>query len=112
MSRHQKLATLLKKEIADLLRKRVNDRRIGFVTLTEIEISKDFAHAWIYYSSLGSEKEKEDSKKGLQSATAFLHSELCKILPHQNIPKLHFKYDDSLEKGFNLLQRMKEIQEE
>jgi len=109
MSRHHKLAALLKKEIADLLLKRINDKRIGFITLTDIEISKDYAHAWVYYSMMGSEEDRYTTKKGLQSATPFIHSELCKALTHQNIPKLHFKYDDSLEKGFNILQKMKEL---
>jgi ribosome-binding factor A len=109
MSRHQKLAALLKKEIADLLRIRINDSRIGFITLTEIDISKDYAHAWVYYSIIGSEEDQYTTKKGLQSATPFLHRELCKRLTHQNIPKLHFKYDDSLEKGFNIIQKMKEL---
>ncbi len=109
MSRHQKLASLLKQEIATILRVRINDDRIGFITLTEITISKDFGHAWVRYSLIGGDADREKTKKGLQSATPFIHNALCKLLTHQNIPRLHFKYDESLEKGFNIIEKMKEF---
>ena len=109
MSRQKKLSSLLKNEISNLLLKKINDSRIGFISITEIKISSDLRKAWIYYSQIGSNEKKQETKKGLSSATKFIHSELSKSIRYMAIPKIHFRFDDSLEKGVNLINKINQL---
>ena len=74
-----------------------------------IKLSNDLAHAWVYYSQIGNDKEKERTKKGLASATKFIHAELSKLIRYMSIPKIHFRFDESLEKGVHLIKKIDEI---
>ena len=109
MSRQKKISSLLKTEISSLLIKKINDDRIGFISITGIKLSNDLAHAWVYYSQIGNDKEKERTKKGLASATKFIHAELSKLIRYMSIPKIHFRFDESLEKGVHLIKKIDEI---
>ena len=110
MARLDRVSSLLKQEIARILRQRVNDSRIGFISITEIKLSKDLAHAWIYYSQLGNDIEKNKTKKGLYSATKFIEQELYKVdFNLKTLPKLHFKFDPSLERGVELVNKINDL---
>lgn len=109
MSRQDRISSLLKAELSKLIHQKINDSRIGFISITEVIISKDNQHAWVYYSQIGNDKQKEQTKKGLASATKFLHSELSKIIRYMALPKLHFRFDDSLEKGVDLVNKINEL---
>lgn len=101
-----RIASLIQAEIAQILRRKVNDKRIGMISITSVEISKDLAHAWIYYSELGGKEKFEETKKGLQSATKFIKGEVGKVLETQRVPNLHFVYDDRLEKTAALIEKI------
>lgn len=104
MARVDRMASLLRQEIATILQKKISDSRIGFVSIIDVELSKDLSIATVYYSQLGSVKDKEKTKKGLFSASKYIHYELGKRLNYlQTIPKLVFKYDDGIERGSNTL---------
>lgn len=109
MSRQKKISSLLKTEISALLLKKINDSRIGFISITEVKISSDFRQAWVYYSQIGSESQKAETKKGLSSATKFIHSELSKKIRYMAVPKIHFRFDDSLEKGVDIVNKINEL---
>ncbi len=109
MSRQERISSLLKTEISRLLHQKINDSRIGFISIVDVKISKDNAHAWVYYSQIGSDEDKERTKKGLSSATKFLHAELSKLIRYMALPKLHFRFDDSLEKGSDLIQKINQL---
>ena len=66
MSRVEKVASLLKKEIALIIQRTLNDKRIGFISITDVKVSKDLHHAKVKYSQLGGDK--EETKRGLSSA--------------------------------------------
>ncbi len=106
MSRTERVASLLKKEIADILHRKINDIRIGFITITSIKISPDLTHAWVYYSQIGSEEQKQITKKGLASATKFIKLEIGKVLTTQVVPNIHFQYDDTLERAQKLIEKI------
>jgi ribosome-binding factor A len=108
-ARVERIASLIKREIADILRKRANDTRIGFITLTKVTVTKDLSQAFVYYSEIGSEEAKKKTKLGLQSSTKFIKGEVGKALHTKTVPELHFKYDDSLEKAAQLIDRINEI---
>mgnify|MGYP001310015281 CR=1 FL=1 len=109
MKRIKKLESLLKNEISSILSKKINDSRIGFISITYIKISSDCKHAWVYYSQIGSDTEKDACKKGLSSATKFIHSEISKSIRYMAIPKIHFRFDNSIERGVSLIQQMNDL---
>jgi ribosome-binding factor A len=109
MVRVDRLASVLRVEISSLLSKKINDSRIGFISILGIKVSKDMTQATVFYSQLGSEEDKHKTKKGLQSATPFIQSELYKIIKTQTVPKIHFRFDPSLEQGTDLVNKINEL---
>lgn len=109
MVRVDRLASVLRSEISSILSKKINDSRIGFISIIEIKISKDLTQAWVYYSQLGSDEDKKKTKKGLQSATPFIQSELVRSLPMQTVPRVHFRFDPSLERGVDIINKINEL---
>ena len=113
MSRLDRVAALLRNEVASILQHKVDDRRVGFISVLGVKVSKDLEDAWIYYSQIGDEDAKQETKRRLYQATPFVYAELCKAIPHmKRIPKIHFKFDDSLEKGVQLINRINQLDEE
>ena len=77
MSRLFKVASLLKKEISAILLTRINNNKIGFITILSVDVSKDFSVAKVFYSQIGSDQEIQETKKALSSASKFIYFELC-----------------------------------
>ena len=109
MVRVNRLASVLRSEISSILSKKINDSRIGFISITEIDVSKDMTQATVYYSQLGSEGDKLKTKKGLQSATPFIQSELFSVIKTQTVPKIHFRFDPSVERGVDLVNKLNNL---
>lgn len=80
----------------------VQDPRIGFVTVTGVEVSREFDTAKVYVSILGTEEERKETLKGLRSAAPFLQSRIGKAMRLRRIPLLRFLYDDSLDRGLRV----------
>ena len=109
-TRQEKIEELLKVEISDIIRRELKDPRLGFITITDAEITKDLRHAKIYLSVLGDEKAKEESLAVLQRAAGFIRGEFGRRAFLKVIPELTFKIDTSVEQGariFELLQQAK-----
>lgn len=101
-SRPRRVAEQIQRELADLLRLEVKDPRVGMVTVTDVEVSNDYAHAKVYFSLLGDESRVQEALKGLQSAAGFLRSEVAKRIKLRVMPQLHFVHDTSIERGMRL----------
>ena len=91
--RSQRVQELIHGEISKLIQHGLKDPRIGFVTVTRIELSDDLKNARVYVSIMGSEEERESSIEGLNSAKGYLRSCLGKNLYLKRVPELHFKLD-------------------
>ena len=78
--RAQRVAEQIKKELADLFQKEVKDPRIGFATVTSVEVSGDLQQATVYISILGDEAQKQETMVGLEKAKGFIRSEIGKRL--------------------------------
>lgn len=111
-NRQQRLGELLKKEISDLVLREIKDPRIGFVSVTLVEVTADLRHASVYVSVLGSEKERQGTLAGLRSATGFIKRELGRRLRLKYIPDVTFKYDKSLEEGARILALIDQVVQE
>lgn len=109
--RAHKVADLIRDEISAMLLKELKDPRIGFVTITQVEIGPDLRQARVLYSVVGSEAEQESSREGLASATRFIRARLGRRLCLRRVPELFFKYDSSLTTGARLASLIKELEE-
>jgi len=110
--RKDRVGDLLHHEISQLLMKGIKDPRIGFVTITGVEVSDDLKEAKVYYSVIGTDEDKKAAKEGLKSSTGFIRNTLRKILTLKNIPNLHFRFDSSLEYGDKIERLLKQVKAE
>jgi len=93
--RSQRIQELLLEEISKLIQNGLKDPRIGFVTITQVNVSDNLKHANIFVSVMGAEQEKEDTMDALRSAKGFIRNTLGKNLYLRYIPDLDFKRDDT-----------------
>lgn len=100
-SRSQRVGEQIRRELADLLQFEVKDPRVGKVTLTEVEVTGDLAHAKIYFVT---QDDAEAATAALGKAAGFLRSQLSRRLLLRSVPQLHFVYDVSLDRGMHLSQ--------
>ena len=101
--RPQKVADLIQRELADLLRREVRDPRVGMVTLTAVDVSPDLSYAKVFFTILEKEKQSETTD-ALQRAAGFLRSQLARRMKMYTTPELRFAYDESVERGGHLSQ--------
>jgi len=99
--RPQKVADLIQRELADLLRREVRDPHVGMVTLTSVDVSPDLSHAKVFFTLLNLEK-KDETARALQRAAGFLRSQLAHRIKLYTTPELRFAYDESVERGDRL----------
>jgi ribosome-binding factor A len=97
--RANRIAEQMKKEMGDIISMKIKDPRVGFVTVTDVEVTGDLQQATIYISVLGSEKEKQDSLLGLTKAKGFIRSEIGKRIRLRKTPELIFEFDEALAYG-------------
>lgn len=104
-SRSHRVAEQMRRELADLLQFEVKDPRIGMVTVTEVEVTGDMAHAKIFYSAA---KASDAVQKGLEKSAGFLRTRLAKRMLLRTVPQLHFVYDASIDNGMKMTQLINE----
>ena len=96
-SRIQRLQGQFREEIAAICQREIKDPRMGFVTITGVELSKDLSHAKVYFSCLGSDTERQHSEQALERSAGYIHELLRKRLRLKMIPRLRFLYDHSID---------------
>jgi len=99
-ARQARLADQIQRELAELVRLEVRDPRVGLVTFTGVELSRDGSHAKVFFTVLGADA--ENAREGLQRTAGFLRSGLAHRLSTRTVPELHFEYDESVERGVRL----------
>lgn len=112
MTRPSRIGELLRDEISKILREKVSDPRIGFVSVTEVKLSPDLMSARVYVSIYGTEKDKKDSMAGLSSARKFIQGEISRSLNLRYTPNITFVLDKSIERGSWLLVVMGKLERE
>jgi ribosome-binding factor A len=103
VSRPERLAKIIKQEVSEIIHEQVSDPRIGFISVTDVDLSPDLENCRIFISVLGNEQSKQDSMQGLESATRFIRGKLGDRVEFREVPKIAFVRDDSLEKGSKVL---------
>lgn len=103
--RGERVAEQIRRDLVELLRQ-VKDPRLAqllpLVTLTDVEVTPDYAHAKVFYTSLAAPEHGPDIARGLAHAAGFLRRELGRRLHIHHIPTLHFVFDASVERGARL----------
>ncbi|MCG8402387.1 MAG: 30S ribosome-binding factor RbfA [Firmicutes bacterium] len=107
--RPERLAEAIKKEISEMLRAELKDPRVGFATVTGVEVSGDLKYAKVYVSVLGSKEERDSSMAGLKKAQGFIRTELGRRIRVRYIPELTFKLDESLDHGTRVMKLLNEV---
>src|SRR6266704_5642647 len=110
--RQEKLGELIAVELSDLMRTRLKDPRVGFASITHVEVSGDFRHAKVFVSVMGSPEEQEGTMIGLKHAAGFLRHELASRLVLRFMPELVFKLDMSIEQGSHVLELIRQMEQE
>ncbi|HQN65128.1 MAG TPA: 30S ribosome-binding factor RbfA [Methylophilus sp.] len=95
-SRSNRIAEQIRRELADLLQFEVKDPRIGLVTITDVEVAGDMAHAKVFYVT---DHYSDATQKGLEKSAGFLRTQLARRMMLRTIPQLHFSYDQSIDNG-------------
>ncbi|MBA2627355.1 MAG: 30S ribosome-binding factor RbfA [Gemmatimonadales bacterium] len=96
--RPEQVAETLRQVIADALaRGEIRDPRIGFATVTRVDVTQDLSHAKIFVTIAGEEEERLASIEGLRSAAGFLRSRIARVLTTRSVPELHFELDRGLQ---------------
>jgi ribosome-binding factor A len=109
--RPERLGELIRETIAEFLTTNVRDPRIGFVTVTSVQVSADLGHATVLVSVMGSDEEKDRSLEGLTSAARFLRGRLARDLKTRTSPEIHFQLDRGIEHAQRIEQVLKELKE-
>jgi ribosome-binding factor A len=91
----------VRRDLADLIRSELKDPRVGMISLTAVELTPDYAHAKIFFSTLNDDH-LEEIERGLKRAAGFLRRELGRRIHIHTLPELHFVYDSSIEHGISL----------
>lgn len=108
--RTERVGDQIRSEISDIITRRLNDPRIGFVTVTAVEVSEDLRHAKVFVSVYGDDKAKIQTMKGLKSASGFIRGEIGHRLRIKFTPEIVFKLDTSMEKAEHILAILEEIE--
>lgn len=105
--RMRRVDEAVREVLSDAIAKELKDPRIGFVTVTAVNTSRDLRHARVYVSVLGSEVEREATLEGLRSAHGYLQGVIGSQLTLKRTPTLSFQYDESVVRAARLTELMK-----
>jgi len=103
-SRTQRVADQMQRELALLIQREVRDPRLGMVTVTAVDVSRDLAHAKVFFTLLGEDSDEDVAlnREILNEAAGFLRMQLGRVMKLRAIPQLHFHYDESIRRGVHL----------
>jgi ribosome-binding factor A len=111
MFRHARVLNQIKREISNILHDDLKDPRIGFITVTRIELSLDLRYAKIYYSVLGNEEQRVKTSEALKNACGFIRKLLTQRLDLKFSPEIFFKEDSSIEEGFKVFEELDKLKD-
>ncbi len=108
----EKLVSLVREKLTTIILYRLKDPRIGFVTVTRVELSRDLKTCSVYYSVFGKEGEKSKTSHALEAAKGYIQSEIAKALRTKTVPQVRFIFDEGMDKADRVFRILKEIETE
>jgi ribosome-binding factor A len=100
--RKQRVAERIKQELSQIIHDQIKDPRVGFVTITRVDLNDDLKYAKVFYSVLGDDEQKKQAIEGLNSAKKFIRKLLGDSLEIRYTPDFSFKLDDSIEYNMHI----------
>lgn len=103
-SRTHRVADQMQRELALLIQREIRDPRLGMITITAVDVSRDLAHAKVYITLMNKDSDEEiaENLAILKNVAGFLRMQLGKVMKLRSVPQLHFHYDESVRRGVHL----------
>ena len=112
MNRMDKINQRIKREIGEIVLKELKDPRLEFVTITQVEVSRDLQHAKVYFSVLGNKEQVKKAQAGLESARGFVRKLIGARVRLRYTPEVEFFYDETIEYSARIEAALQEIHHE
>jgi ribosome-binding factor A len=110
--RHDRVADQIRCEVAEIIEVELKDPRIGFVTVTRVDLSPDLSHVRVLVSVLGDEQARDQSLAGLNSAGGYLRHEVTRRLRLRRVPEIAFVFDRGTEEAARIEELLGKIRDE
>ncbi|MDQ4099116.1 MAG: 30S ribosome-binding factor RbfA [Chloroflexota bacterium] len=110
--RTRQVGELLREELTDIIRRDVKDPRIGFMSITQVEVPTDLRSARVFVSVLGTDEERSATLTALRSAAGFIRFQLKPRLRMRQIPELDFRDDRSMEHAQQIAETLRHLDQE
>lgn len=107
--RQRQVASILRRELSDIIQREMKDPRLGFVSITRVEMSPDVGYARVFVSIYGSEDDRKAGLEALNGASGFIRHQLAPKIALRTIPRLSFVLDHSLEHAENISRLLDEL---
>ncbi len=107
--RTDRVSVLIQRELSDIIQRELRDPRVGFCTVSQVEVSPDLRYADVKVSVVGDKKQKRNSITGLKSAAGFLRREVVQRIGLRHAPELRFELDDSVDQLMQIDRLLKRI---
>jgi ribosome-binding factor A len=111
-SRTRRVGEQIQRELAQIIFQQVKDPRVGMVTITGVDVSREFEHATVYLTVLGDQEQRDKTLAGLTQARGFLRGELSRRLRLWTTPELRFVYDASIDRGARVTELLNSVRQE
>ena len=100
--RTRRVADQIQRELSEIIRLELKDPRVGMVTLTGVEVTPDYSHAKVFFTTMGNEAQRDATERAFARASGFMRTELAHRLRLRVTPDLIFTFDESVERGARL----------
>jgi len=111
MARHEKVEHAVQREVSTIIHDELKDPRLGFVTITRVELTMDLRSAKIFFSVLGKEQEYKKTQEALNSALGFIRKQIAQRIKLRYVPEIMFRKDDSVEYSVRIQEILQEIKQ-
>jgi ribosome-binding factor A len=111
-TRQRRVQELLVQEVSEIIRREVKDPRVGFVTITDAEVTPDLRQARVFFTVLGDASGREETGKALNRAAGFVRSEFARRAQMRYVPEIRFEYDQGVERGLRISQLLEQIRKD
>lgn len=110
--RLNRYADQIKRSLSNIIEFKLNDPKKGFITLTRVKVSPDLKIATVYYTVLGDQAQRNQTRSVLKKSIPFLRSELKPYITSRWLPELRFFFDDSMERAERINELLKQIKDD
>lgn len=110
--RTDRIASLIRSQLGEVILQKLKDPRIGFVTITVVDVTPDLKSAKVFFSVMGDKKKKEQTRHGLEHSAGFLQHEIAAALKLRYTPKLFFELDESIDHEIQIGKILHDLEKE